>query len=356
MQLREWLESIFRTLPSDEQQEIVRRAKVKDKDECDGGFLELVLRKLFAGLELNVTPHPRIRGVNTRPDFLVGQGGKNCYVEAVVTGHSPFNLNSNEEKVIELLNENLSSPKFCIGAKMEGKLKTTLGKRQVVPRFRQLLADHAFEEVQHHYNHVGMYHTPSATIECGDWRLIGWLHPAKDSDRALAPRQDIVFHPYHAKFLIGNVQSVRERIRKKAGNYGCPDHPLVVAVAPRDMYVASPEIQRDTLFGTSYVHYSNSDSRPTLKRGSHYPRTAADEGVLHQFPQLAGALMCEKINIDNITRATARLFLNPFCDKAADLPDRMYCLPYDKGYRVQGIEIRMECHDGIPFSQLLGLN
>ena len=215
VQLREWLESIFSTLPSDEQQEIVRRAKVKDKDECDGVFLELVLRKLFAGLELNVTPHPRIPGVNTRPDFLVGQGGKNCYVEAVVTGHSPFNLNSNEEKVIELLNENLSSPKFRIGVKMEGKLKTTLGKRQVVPRLlRQLLADHAFEEVQHHYNHVGMYHTPSATIECGDWRLIGWLHPAKDSDRALAPRQDIVFHPYHAQFLIGSVQSVRERIRK----------------------------------------------------------------------------------------------------------------------------------------------
>ena len=66
--------------------------------------------------------------------------------------------------------------------------------------------------------------------------------------------------------------------------------------------------------------------------------------------------MGEEINIDNITRAIARLYLNPFYENAADLPDRMYCLSYDKGYRVQGIEIRMECHDGIPFSQLLGLN
>ena len=251
------LESSFSELSPNEQKSTAGDARSDNADQCGGVLFELVIHKVLIELGFTITRHPEIPGTDHRPDFLVCEGEKSCYVEAVVAGHGPFDLNGNEEKVIDQLNNNLSSSEFRIGVKMEGKLKKTLGKNQVVPRFCQLLEKHTYDEVKHLYERSGSYHTPSETIECGKWRLTGWLIPVKDPRKKLASWSAIELHPYQARSLTDGVTRVRNAIRQKAKRYGCPDRPLVMAVAPRSKYFASLEMQRDTMFGSSYMHFDD---------------------------------------------------------------------------------------------------
>ena len=349
--LRQWLESIFSTLPPDEQQEIARRAKVEDKYECDGVLFELVLRQLFLSLEMNVTPHPEVPEAKSHPDFLVCEGDKSCYVEAVVKGleRGPFTLNNNEEKVIKLLNENLSSSEFQIGIQMEGKLETTLGKKdkgKVVEPFAELLKNHSHAEVNQLQDTLGRRGTPCQTIEHDDWKLTGWLVPR--SVIGEPPFRDTVIKSFIAKSLTDSIKGVREGIRQKAKKHKNLDRPLVVALSSRDMLLPGLGGDLDALFGSEYIYCEDIDSRLQKGRGR--------DGVMSQYSRISGVLMCKGVNIWNITRATARLYINPFSNNTADLPDSLYRLPHDKGRRCQENEIIMERCDGIPLAQFLGLN
>ena len=354
--LRQMLESSFSELPLSEQKSTAGDARSDNVDQCDGVLFELVIHKVLIELGFTITRHPEIPGTYHRPDYLVCEGEKSCYVEAMVTGHGPFDLNGNEEQVIDLLNNNLSSSEFCIGVKMEGKLKNTLGKNQVVPRFCQLLEKHTYDEVKHLHDFSGRYHTPSETIECGNWRLTGWLYPVKVPDSELASRRAIVLHPYEPQLLTDGVTRVQKAIREKAKRYGCPDRPFVMAVAPRNHYFASLAMQRDTMFGTSYMHYDDLESQPELKRGKD------NRGVMTQLlpettiPRLAGVLLCERIDIRNLSWATACLYVNPYSNSATELPDSLFRLPFDRERHLQNGEITMEHRDGISLPQILGLN
>ena len=349
--LRQHLESVFNTLLPKEQQEIARRAKVEDKYECDGVFFELVLRQMFVSLQMNLTPHPVVQDAKSHPDFLACEGDKSCYVEAVVTGQErgPFTLNKNEENVVKMLNEDLSSTEFQIGIQMEGKLKTTLGKKdkgKVVDPFAELLKSHSYAEVKELQDTLGLRGTPCQEIEHGDWKLTGWLIPRTVIGET--PCQDIVIKSFIGKCLTESVKAVRERIRQKAKKYKDLDRPLVVAVSSRDMFFPGLGGDVDALFGSEYIHYEDLDSRPQKGR--------RNDGVMSQYSRITGVLMCKGVNIWNITRATARLYVNPFSNNVSELPDSLYRLPFYKEKRSQRKEITMQCRDGLSLAQLLGLS
>ena len=87
-----------------------------------------------------------------------------------------------------------------------------------------------------------------------------------------------------------------------------------------------------------------------------------NKGVMYQvfpettIPPLAGVLLCESIDIWDLSQATARLYVNPYSNSATQQPNSLYRLPIDKERHIQGGEITKEYRDEISLPQLLRLN
>ncbi len=358
--LRHWLETTFRSLDPKEQTEILKRSKKsRDPDLNHGVFFELILFRLFLELGLSVEVHPPVLGVKTHPDFLVHDRDKSCYIEAIVTGQSPFYLNPNEKKVVHLLNENLSSSDFQIGIRVEGELKATLGIKKVVPPFRNLLNEHAFDEVLHLYDKSGMHCTPSHTIVSGEWKLTGWLCPAKVSNFEVARTRSTIIYPYETKSTTDSVTGMVKRIRSKSQKYGHLNHPLIVAVAPRNMYLSDIELQRDLVYGNMIIPNADVRTRVDVRRSRRFwfsaGRMFREGGIIQRCQRATGVLLCEPIDVWNLGQSRARLYVNPCKGRVSELPGFLFNFPHDLCTKNSDGRWFVDSKSGNPLYEMLSL-
>ena len=334
-QSRNRFESWFRKFPLAHQRDLRERFRSDEDQNHEGAFFELFLHEFLTRLGFSLKVHPEIAGARTRPDFLVFHDDQHFYLEATMVGQrsGPFTRNRNEQDVINNLNT-LTSKYFHIGVCMEGTLLRTLGRERVVRPFKELLDAHAPDEVRHLIDREGLFAAPSQKIECGGWSLQGWLKPISPENRSRGiRRQRIVIEPYRATWT-DSVAPVRNALKDKARKYRTLDAPLVLAVNARDMFYNGRENDMEVLFGEEQLLYSteNPDLSPVLDR--------KPNGVWSRASRIDAVLRFQKVDLWNLARASACLYVNPHNTNAV-LPDALFRLPHAIGHEgeIEGEDI-----------------
>ena len=343
--IRELFESWFTRYPCEDQAALRSRFRLPENHAHEAALFELLLHELFTRLGCVLTAHPEIPGVSTHPDFLVQYGEQNFFLEASTVGRElgPFTRNKNSQDVIDKINK-LRSPHFYIGIHMEGELLKTLGRRDVVPVFQELLDDHDPDKVQKLIDAEGQYAAPSRRIECGNWSLEGWLYPvARESRERGSRRQQIVIEPFRAEWT-NSVLPVQKALQAKARKYGQLHLPYIVAIKARDIFYNGRDNDLDVLFGKQQLLYSveNPDLPSQMVR--------EPGGIWPQYSQIDAVLMCQRIDLWNLQNVSVCLYVNPYGDRDPGLPDNIFRMPYAKG--VNG---EMQWFEGEDIARLLGV-
>ena len=324
--IREFFESWFKRYPREDQAGLRSRFRLTENHAHEGALFELFLHELFTRLDCVLTVHPEISGVSTRPDFLVQHGSQSSFLEASTVGRKlgPFTGNKNSQDVIDKINE-LTSPDFYIGIHMEGKLSTTLGRKDVIPIFQELLSAHDPDEVQHLIDEGDQYAAPSRRIECENWSLEGWLCPiSREEQEKGIRRQQIVIEPFRAEWT-DSVTPMQKALKTKARKYGQLHLPYVVAINARDIFYNGRDNDLEVLFGKQQLLYSldNPDLPTQMDR--------KPDGIWPRYGKIDAVMMFQKVDLWNLQNASLCLYLNPYKNSGSALPDILFRLPHAKG-------------------------
>lgn len=322
--IRNSCESWFKKLPIDiEVREDIRaRFRAKDNQNHEGALFELFLHELFTRLGCSLEVHPEV--ADGQPDFLVSHGDRHFYLEATVTGQTsgPFTPNRNEQDVVDKLSK-LTSAHFNIGVHMEGTLLSTLRRKRVIHPFKQLLNAHDPDEVRRLIDEGGLSAAPSRRLECGNWSLEGWLRPISHENRGGDQTRRISIEP-RATFT-NSLTPVRKALKGKASKYGRLDAPLIVAVNARDMFYNGRSNDMGVLFGDEQLLYSAGcvDQTPQFGRKPNGVWSCDRDSGIDVI------LMFQRIDIWNLPRASACLYINPW-NTDVTFPDVLFRLPHGK--------------------------
>ena len=194
---------------------------------------------LLRNMGYAVTVEPSLAAGHYNPDFLAQREGESFYLEATVCGANggAFVATKNEHDAVEKLRSALQHPSFDLHSdlwlKSEGKLNHTLSKRNITKPFIDLLRRTTAVEVEESYGSGHYYYDElrvkyGEEIECGNWRLQGFLHPKSRRNavgRVRGPSRSIVG---------GASEEIRRGLAEKARDWnrmGPPDGILVVAMS-----------------------------------------------------------------------------------------------------------------------------
>lgn len=317
------LESWFRRFPESARARLRSRFRSDDNREHEGALFELFLHELFTRLGCWVKVDPEIADGNKTPDFLVGRRSRRFYLEATAVGNElgPFTLSPNERDVVQKLNT-LHSAHLGIRVHMKGTLSRTLGRHKVVQPFERLLADYQPDAVRRLIASRGRSAAPVARIESGNWCLEGRLVPINPDRQSRLSTKPFVRGPWRARYT-DSIRPVRDAVKRKAKRYSTLDAPLVVAVNTRDAFYGGRQCDLEVLFGKEQLRYSMASPDAAAEFGR-----AADGVWSHGKGRRVHAfLRFRRVDIYNLSRASACLYVNPYNSKAV-LPDAAFRLPH----------------------------
>ena len=314
---RRHLENWFKEYPSSGQKHLHSRFRGSDLQNHRGALFELVLHAFFVrlGCQLQVLDV-------AKPDFAVHYRQERFFLEATSVGEQmgPFTQNHNEEKVIKYLEE-LTSSYFDIAVNMEGKLSSTLGKNAVCQPFAGLLNAHRQEEVQRQIEQGGTLAAPSEMIECGDWRLTGYLVPIELDRRHTEANRKIKTRHAVGKYTDA-LSLIRKALRKKSKKYRTLDAPLIVAVNASDMFYNGKDNDEELLFGDQHYMKDSEWSSPKM--------TYRNNGLwFRETKRIDAIIRFQKVDVFNLASVKACLYLNPWKTDTV-LPSVLLRLPHAK--------------------------
>lgn len=336
--LRPLLEGWFDHLPQDARSDLRSRFRSSDDNQHISAFFELYIHELLRKLGYDVTPHPILEGISTRPDFFArSTDGYQFYVEVTVAGiphKTEQGADARIAQVYDVLNQ-MDSPDFFLylsvhgapstpppGARLRSDLTkwlrtldldgiTTAGQSgtfDAVPKFRW---DHEGWQI----TFTPIAKSPSARGKPGI-RPIGvimpeaqWLHA--DSD-------------------------LKDALEAKAKKYGALQVPLVVAVNVLAMHCDDTDIF-NALFGQEVITVSQKlDGGVTAERAER-KRNGFWFGPAGPRNQTVSAvLIADGLNEWKMGVLTPELFhspyatnpLNPDCwsvsQRIPNMTDRLY--------------------------------
>ena len=299
---RALLESWFERFPDEAKKDLRRRFRSNDDHTHESALFELFLHELLNQLGCEVVVHPEVPDSSGHPDFCVDYGTGSFYLEATTVGQQrgPFTRSANEEDVIRKLSQ-LTSPHFQIGVDLEGKLRRILSAKEVTRPFEELVADHHPDEVQRMIDEGGTYAAPCRRIEHGTWSLTGWLVPVPCDSRGKTDSLPLLIDRYKAKW-VDSITLVRKALRDKSSKYGELDAPFMVAVGLRDVFAG----------GGNDEYRRRIDLEVLFGKETRYGR--AKDGIWGdgRYTRLASVLMFRSIDLWNLPRASACVYLNPW--------------------------------------------
>jgi len=317
------LESWLQRFPDFARARLRGRLRSDNNREHEGALFELFLHELFTRLGCSLEVEPEIADANTTPDFLVVRLDRRFYLEATAVGEEsgPFTPSPNERDVVQKLNT-LESEHFGIRVDMEGTLSRTLGRHEVVRPFQRLLAAHQPESVRRLIEKRGRSAAPAARIESDNWFLEGRLVPIDPEHQRRLGAKMIVRGPWRAR-RTDSIRPVRNAVTKKAKRYPKTDAPLVVAVNTRDPFYPARHGDLEVLFGSDQLRYSTAspDAAPERTRAGDGVWSHGKGGGVYAF------LRVQKVDIYNLSRASACLYVNPQKSRAM-LPDAAFRLSH----------------------------
>ena len=228
-----WMNEWFCDLPSDAKPNIKSRLTAKESTTFNGARFELIVHRMLKKLGLSVEIERDIPGTAQKIDFFVypppGENERSVYLEATVAGFGKGELSSNwnEYDAVEKLRQDIRSPQSDIWLKAKGVLHRTLGRKDIVRPFQELLERYGPEEVRQLHSTGRQWEKPHCEIRDGSWVLTGYLDPPRSSSGV-----GQVFGPVRSGEGDGS-SAIRDALIEKANDWRNVDLqgiPLLVAV------------------------------------------------------------------------------------------------------------------------------
>jgi hypothetical protein len=341
--VRAKVDELLNNYPELNQPEMIRRLRSRDDTLHLSAAFELILHELLVRQGLTVPAiEPRLPN-GSRPDFLAeAPSGARFYLEATLAlGAEKANPGA-DRRLRDALQaiDNVVSPNFYIHLHRRGRpeRQVAVGRlgRQVQQFVDELNYDVALAAVR-----AGTYEPQLLRLEEQGAQFV--IEPYPKGTPGLPDGRAIGL-----QMLPGGVvrphEAIRSAVEGKAGRYGRPGLPLVVAVNALEEH-AREDSAVDALFGQEAVEVC-SDGRSRNVRNP--------DGVWHRpgrpaFTRLSAVLSTERLTFWDLGQRSARLILNPWADP--ELPD----LPLGLEVR-RVVDGRFTVVKGQTIRELLGLS
>lgn len=316
--VREQLESWWARYPEEHRAEHRRRFET----HFASAFYELLLHELMLKLGYELEIHPELPGTDKRPDFLVSGADQRFYLEAVVSSEGSQEREAKEallESYYDEINKTTSPNFFIRLTRVEIPGTEQPSGRRIRAFLERELARLDPDELGNRLEAEGFDGLPLLEFRDGDVRVD--VHPIPKSPglRGKSDVRPIGIYPIESK-IGGEAPSLRSTLFSKAGRYGTPDMPFVIAVNWTGWPLDQIEVMQ-TLFGTEQF---------VLRQGREPEMTRAPDGLFYgpDGPQYTRVSAVAVTSITPWTLGEARLQLvhNPWAAK----PLSSGTLPFDE--------------------------
>ena len=304
--VRDAVSAWFARYPAEHQAEL--RTRLFSDEHWQGAYFELLLHELYRAAGHVVEVHPKLEGVDARPDFRIIDGQAAFLLEArVVTAVSAERQRRNRRLATLLETINRSDPgNFYLKLDLldEGSDQPAAGP--VVAELDVWLAQLDPGSVDRAVSRHGFDALPSRDVVTGGWTLRFTALPVDPEKRGKLSGPRIGLGPMEM-LRSDPTAAMRKALSKKGRRYGATQLPLVVALALEEFGVETGDIAA-ALFGTVTIALSEEGELVGQRRlddGYWSGRRSAGTRV--------GAVLTLRMPRPwNVTEVQPHLWLNPW--------------------------------------------
>jgi hypothetical protein len=327
--VRELIEQWFANYPDQEKGELRRRLQTNDDKIFSSSFFELYLHELFRRLGCLIEIHPD-RGIsNTRfPDFRITEmEGKSYYLEAVSVDelYKDGVIGGNFiDEALDAINH-LRSEKYFLHVRIKGIPSTPIPISSYKKSISKWLEELDYQKIKEDYKKGGISSLPKKVISHGnlDIELIPTPKSLPRETENLIGSQGFGFRRTNTK------DAIRKAIKDKAGRYGKPDLPYVIAINVFSI-VCDKEDIIDALFGTEErsIDFQSCNSEEMIFR-----RKGDGAWKKQKNTRVSGVLIVKSLGPWSVAYRDIWICLNPWANKSYDgrLLEFSAGIPQDNG-------------------------
>ncbi|OBI52956.1 hypothetical protein A5706_22930 [Mycobacterium sp. E796] len=278
---------------------------------------------LYRCLGYSIEIHPRIDGVETRPDFLVTREDESMYVECTVVMGTDAPATKNPAiaaAIYDAINE-ISDPNFMIGVEFKEEGTQQPRRRQIKTDIgnwlRGLDPDAVLADIEA-ANAIGeLGDPPEKDFAFHDWVLTCTAFPVSP-DKRREGRRVLGSLPPSGAFWVRNAERIHDAVRAKGSHYGAPgslDRPLIVAVLTVGNFADIVEVT-DALFGPTAISYNWGDPSsvtPFRERTGYWRGPESDRGL-----RVSAVLFSHDIQPWSVASHLPTAVINPWADNRID--------------------------------------
>jgi hypothetical protein len=285
---RTTMEEWFMRLPEGTHADIRGRVRSGDNLQFVSAYWEMYVHESLAREGFSLAAHPELPETTKRPDFLASSEDVTFYVEATVVGDSATEAAADHRRnmVYDTL-DRLDSPNFILWLEIESEGPSSPSVRALRADLERWLRTLDADELRALAEEQGFDALPTYEWEAEGWRISFRAWPKKPEARGTTGARPLgAFGPARAAF-IDDVGAVRADLEEKAGRYGKPSKPFVIALAVESPFYKGEYAMAGALFGRAAVQFDpdTPDSRHIrhrdgLWRGPEGPRNTRVSAVV----------------------------------------------------------------------------
>ena len=305
--VRALLEQWFTHYPAQESHDLREAFRSNLPAQHYAAWWELYLHELFHRLGYAVDVHPTLPDSPKTPDFLLCRDGSRLYVEAAVlfSGIVTSERRTAPPWMLDAINH-ASSPNFFIRlVEVRQRGDHQLKRNEIVRPLEAWLAELDPGQVLDIQRHGG--ELPTEVVGCRGWEIAFEAWPKNEARGKAGPRV-LGIGPIQAGG-VNDIEQLRSTLKRKAGRYGEPSIPFVIAVQCLSAFMELLDIEQ-ALFGSEAFEVPVDEiSQARLYRQKN------GFWISHRGPQnrrVSAVLTGVGLHPTNIGKVAPSLWMNPW--------------------------------------------
>jgi hypothetical protein len=303
--VRRFVDEAFGEYPAEHARDLRARFRDRRWPVHVGAWWELYLFTLFRALGAEVQVHPNLPGVASRPDFRLRIAGATIIVEAryVAAGLVPGERGVGRDDWITGPLDTLWHPNFMVRVRIVARGHSQPRRAAVTAGVLAWLDGLDPDEVAARPVHE----FPRFSGHAGDWRFELEALPMKSEARSSRRRRLVAIFPSDGGWD-NTVTALRAGLKEKAGKYGRPNDPFIIAPLLTSGFVSAEDVF-SALFGSEVVTFTTDapESARLHRRGDGFWRS----GSGFRGTRVSGVLIGSAVMPWTAAAALPRLWTHP---------------------------------------------